>query len=246
MATGERTMRLAVLIDADNASADIAGGLFDEIAGLGDANVRRIYGDFTSPQSRGWREVLQRFAIEARQEFAYTKGKNASDIALVIDAMDLLHSGRFDGFCLISSDSDFTRLAMRIRDQNVTVFGFGAKKTPESFRQACKRFIFTENLVPRPAPATNQTEQAPLEPLQAAADILTKVIGELEGEGGWVNLGPLGSEVRKRMPDFDERTYGFKKLSDLVRKITSLEVKGEVGATLVRVRPKGRGRRPAQ
>ncbi len=240
MANGEgRSLRLAVLIDADNASADIAQGLFDEIAGLGDANVRRIYGDFSSARTGGWTKVLQRFAIEPRQEFAYTKGKNASDIALVIDAMDLLHSGRFDGFCLVSSDSDFTRLAMRIRDENVAVFGFGEKKTPESFRQACKRFIFTENLLPRPAPAAAETERTPLEPLAEAGKILARVLGEIEGEGGWVNLGQLGSEVRKRLPDFDERTYGFKKLSDLMKKIEAFEVDTEGGGR-VRVKPKGR------
>ena len=232
-----RAMRLAVLIDADNASADIAQGLFDEIAGLGEANVRRIYGDFSSPRISGWTKLLQRFAIEARQEFAYTKGKNASDIALVIDAMDLLHSGRFDGFCLVSSDSDFTRLAMRIRDENVAVFGFGEKKTPESFRQACKRFIFTENLLPRPAAAATGTERTPLEPLAEAGKILARVVGEIEGDGGWVNLGQLGTEVRKRLPDFDERTYGFKKLTDLVKKIDAFEVAIDGGGR-VRLKPK--------
>ncbi len=232
-----RSVRLAVLIDADNASAEIAEGLFDEIAKLGDANVRRIYGDVASSHSAGWRKVQQNFAIEWRQEPAYTKGKNASDIALVIDAMDLLHSGRFDGFCLVSSDSDFTRLAMRIRDENVAVFGFGEKKTPDSFRRACRRFIFTENLAPRPAPAAAGTEQAPLEPLTEASSILTRVIDEMEGEGGWVSLGQLGSAVRKRLPDFDERTYGFKKLSDLARNIAGLDVETVNGMLRVRVAP---------
>src|SRR5690606_13901738 len=146
MASESRSPRLAVLIDADNASARIVDGLFDEIAKLGEASVRRIYSDFSSPHSKAWTEVLTRHAIIPQQQFAYTKGKNASDITLVIDAMDLLHTGRFDGFCLVSSDSDFTRLAARIREQGVDVYGFGEQKTPESFRQACRRFVYTENL----------------------------------------------------------------------------------------------------
>jgi hypothetical protein len=148
MAAGEgRDRRLAVLIDADNASPKIADALFDEIAKIGEASLRRIYGDFSKGQQAGWEKVLARHAILAQQQFAYTTGKNSSDIALVIDAMDLLHSGRFDGFCLVSSDSDFTRLAARIREQGVDVYGIGQSKTPESFRQACTRFIYTENFV---------------------------------------------------------------------------------------------------
>ena len=138
MAAEARTPRLAVLIDADNASPRIAGGLFEEIAKIGEASVRRIYGDFSGSQLRPWAKILSTHAIMPQQNFAYTPGKNASDIALVIDAMDLLHSGRFEGFCLVSSDSDFTRLAARIREQGVDVYGFGEQKTPESFRQACR------------------------------------------------------------------------------------------------------------
>ena len=140
--------RFAVLIDADNTSPRIAAGLFEEIAKFGEASVRRIYGDFSSPRMKSWADILQKYAIDPYQQFAYTTGKNASDIALVIDAMDLLHSGRFDGFCLVSSDSDFTRLASRLREEGADVYGFGAQKTPESFRQACRRFIYTENLLP--------------------------------------------------------------------------------------------------
>ena len=232
-----RLDRFAVLIDADNTSPRVADGLFEEIAKLGEASVRWIYGDFSSQRLTKWADILARHAIQPRQQFANTTGKNASDIALVIDAMDLLHSGRFDGFCLVSSDSDFTRLAMRIRDENVAVFGFGEKKTPESFRQACKRFIFTENLLPRPAAAAAGTERTPLEPLAEAGKILARVVGEIEGEGGWVNLGQLGTEVRKRLPDFDERTYGFKKLTDLVKKIDAFEVAIDGGGR-VRLKPK--------
>ena len=132
--------RFAVLIDAENTSPQIASGLFEEVAKFGEASVRRIYGDFSNQRLKSWTEILQKYAIDPYQQFAYTTGKNASDITLVIDAMDLLHSGRFDGFCLVSSDSDFTRLAARIREHGVDVFGFGEQKTPESFRQACRRF----------------------------------------------------------------------------------------------------------
>ena len=139
--------RLAVLIDADNTSPDWTEAIFEEVATLGEASVRRIYGDFSGTQLRGWNKKLENFAVLPHQQFAYTKGKNSSDIALVIDAMDLLHSGRFDGFVLVSSDSDFTRLASRVREQGLDVFGIGREKTPEAFRKACKRFIFVENLL---------------------------------------------------------------------------------------------------
>lgn len=157
-----RSPRLAVLIDADNASAKIADGLFEEIAKIGEASVRRIYGDFSNARSRAWADILSKHAIIPQQQFAYTTGKNASDITLVIDAMDLLHSGRFDGFCLVSSDSDFTRLAARIREQGVDVFGFGEQKTPESFRQACRRFVYTENLLAAPANTQDAATRSPL------------------------------------------------------------------------------------
>nr|WP_221938292.1 NYN domain-containing protein [Mycobacterium sp. KBS0706] len=147
MADENRLPRFAILIDADNTSPRIAAGLFEEVAKFGEASVRRIYGDFSSQRLKSWADILQKYAIDPYQQFAYTTGKNASDITLVIDAMDLLHSGRFDGFCLVSSDSDFTRLASRLREQGADVYGFGEQKTPESFRQACRRFIYTENLL---------------------------------------------------------------------------------------------------
>jgi hypothetical protein len=166
--TPGRPPRLAVLIDADNTSPKVADGLFDEVAKIGEASLRRIYGDFSKGQQAGWEKVLARHAILPQQQFAYTTGKNSTDITLVIDAMDLLHSGRFDGFCLVSSDSDFTRLAARIREQGVDVYGIGRQKTPEAFRQACTRFIFTENFVaedPGAAPAAST-----LRPVSEAAD----------------------------------------------------------------------------
>ncbi len=237
--------RLAVLIDADNASAKIADGLFDEIAKLGEASVRRIYGDFTHPRSKAWTEVLKQHAIIPQQQFPYTSGKNAADIALVIDAMDLLHTGRFEAFCLVSSDSDFTRLAARIREQGIDVYGFGEQKTPESFRQACRRFIYTENLLPEASLGDTVAATNPLQPPKAAIPILRKVIAQMESEDGWVNLGGVGSQLSNIAPDFDSRTYGFRKLSDLVRETDAFEIdhpKG--GAMRVRLRPRARKASP--
>jgi uncharacterized LabA/DUF88 family protein len=238
MALEPRSPRLAVLIDADNTSAKIADRLFEEIAQLGEASVRRIYGDFTRAALRGWTDILAKHAIIAHQQFAYVTGKNASDIALVIDAMDLMHSGRFDGFCLISSDSDFTRLAARIREQGLDVFGFGERKTPESFRQACRRFIYTENLLmsaPTEAIATPQkTGQTPSD----AVPLLKTAIGQMDSEDGWVGLGALGNRLANLAPDFDPRTYGVAKLSDLVRKTGAFEIEQMEGRRLrVRLKP---------
>jgi hypothetical protein len=215
----QRLPRFAVLIDADNTSPQIAGGLFEEVAKFGEASVRRIYGDFSGPQLRSWADILSKHAIDPYQQFAYTKGKNASDIALVIDAMDLLHSGRFEGFCLVSSDSDFTRLASRLREQGADVYGFGKQDTPESFRQACRRFIYTENLVPEVA-ATNSgaaPKSRSLQPPNAAIPILEKAMVQIESEDGWVRLDTIGSVLVNLVSDFDVRTFGFRKLSDLVR-----------------------------
>jgi len=240
--TEPRSPRLAVLIDADNTSAKIVDGLFEEVAKIGEASVRRIYGDFSSPRSKGWTEVLARHAIIPQQQFAYTSGKNASDITLVIDAMDLLHSGRFDGFCLVSSDSDFTRLASRIREQGVDVFGFGEQKTPESFRHACRRFTYTENLLPAPVSNGNSTSDASksLQPPSAAIPILRKVITHMESEDGWVPLGALGTQLANLSSDFDPRTFGFRKLSDLVRKTGAFELDlGDGKALRIRMSPSG-------
>ncbi|MER9144269.1 NYN domain-containing protein [Mesorhizobium sp. M0871] len=236
MSVEPRPCRLAVLIDADNAPAKIAVGLFEEIAKIGEASVRRIYGDFSSPRLKPWTEILSKHAIIPLLQLSNTKGKNASDIALVIDAMDLLHSGRFDGFCLVSSDSDFTRLAARIREEGVDAYGFGEQKTPESFRQACRRFIYTENLLPEEATAGAKAGVTnPLETLAHASRILKRIMSENEGEDGWIALGQLGNLLANLAPDFDPRTYGCKKLSDLVRKIETLDV-GQSGSGHPRVR----------
>jgi uncharacterized LabA/DUF88 family protein len=246
MPAESRSPRLAVLIDADNTSAKIADGLFEEIAKLGEASVRRIYGDFSSTRSKGWTDILAKHAIIPQQQFAYTTGKNASDITLVIDAMDLLHSGRLDGFCLVSSDSDFTRLASRIREQGVDVFGFGEQKTPESFRQACRRFVYTENLV---ASVTNNQDTAaaakPLQPASAATPLIKKAITQLESEDGWVTLGEVGKQLANLASDFDPRTYGFRKLSDLVRKTDAFDIQDQKGGA-VRIRRKNNRKSPAR
>ena len=235
-----RSPRLAVLIDADNASAKIADGLFEEIAKFGEASVRWIYGDFSSARFKAWSETLSRHAIIPKQQFAYTTGKNASDITLVIDAMDLLHSGRFDGFCLVSSDSDFTRLASRIREQGVDVFGFGEQKTPESFRQACNRFVYTENLLP--GASANDQESVPttkaLESQSSATPIIKRAYVQVESEDGWIPLGTVGQQLYKIMPDFDPRTYGFRQLSALVEKTNAFEIDRPKGGTMrIRVKP---------
>jgi uncharacterized LabA/DUF88 family protein len=240
MADENRTRRFAVLIDADNTSPRIVAGLFEEIAKFGEASSRRIYGDFSSPRSKGWADVLQKYAIDPYQQFAYTTGKNASDIALVIDAMDLLHSGRFDGFCLVSSDSDFTRLASRLREEGADVYGFGARKTPESFRQACRRFIYTENLVPEAPVSSASGEPAaprPLQPGSAAVAILNKAIAQMDTEDGWVGLGVVGQRLANIASDFDPRSYGYRKLSDLVRGTGAFEIDQQDGRT-VRIRAK--------
>jgi uncharacterized LabA/DUF88 family protein len=244
MAADTRIPRLAVLIDADNASPRIAPRLFEEIAKIGEASVRRIYGDFSGTRLRSWAEILSRHAIKAHQSFAYTSGKNASDIALVIDAMDLLHTGRFDGFCLVSSDSDFTGLASRIREQGVEVYGFGEQKTPESFRQACHRFIYSENLAPE-APAPDEPERPDTRPANitrppaSASGLIRTAISQLEDEAGWVLLGRVGQRLAALASDFDPRSYGLSKLSDLVEKAGGFETRRtEAGHLQVRAVPK--------
>ena len=240
MAADSRLPRFAVLIDADNTSPRIAAGLFDEVAKFGEASVRRIYGDFSSPRLKSWTEILQKHAIDAYQQFAYTTGKNVSDIALVIDAMDLLHSGRFDGFCLVSSDSDFTRLASRLREQGADVYGFGEQKTPESFRQACRRFIYTENLLPEIQVRVPEDGTA-LKALQSptsAIPMLKNAIVQMETEDGWVHLGAVGQRLANIASDFDPRSYGYRKLSDLVRKTEAFEIDQRQGSGMrIRVKP---------
>ncbi|MGQ3177216.1 MAG: NYN domain-containing protein [Blastomonas fulva] len=244
----DRPQRLAILIDADNASPRAAAAIFEEIATIGEASARRIYGDFSGARLKGWSEVLATYAIIPQQNFANTVGKNASDIALVIDAMDLLHSSRFDGFCLISSDSDFTRLAARIREQGLDVYGFGEQKTPESFRRACKRFIYTENLLPQgDGSALSGTEAEGSAsacglskmPPTAAIPLIRTALSQFDDVDGWQFLGAVGTRIAALMPDFDPRTYGCPKLLTLIERSDAFEVRRD--SLKVYIRPKQTG-----
>lgn len=217
--------KLAVLIDADNARPAIVEGLLAEIAKYGTAHVKRIYGDWTKPDLNGWKEVLLRLSIQPIQQFRYTVGKNATDSAMIIDAMDLLYTERFDGFCIVSSDSDFTRLASRIRESGLTVYGFGERKTPEPFRTACDKFIYTEVLAGASA-STAETEAAPkqrsakeLRGDSHLMNLLRNAIEAASDETGWAGLGAIGSIINKQSPDFDSRNYGYAKLSGLIKGI---------------------------
>jgi uncharacterized LabA/DUF88 family protein len=228
----EPTLRLAVLIDADNAQAAVIEGLLAEIAKFGEATVRRIYGDFTAPTSASWKKVLQQYAIKPVQQFAYTTGKNATDSTMIIDAMDLLYTKKFDGFCLITSDSDFTGLAMRLREAGLTVLGFGEEKTPAAFRNACHKFILTEFF----RPAAKQVVVPKVEDKQKAVpnqvpdegaekipiEFILTALEQSSDDAGWAHLGTFGGYLNKLQPDFDSRRYGHKKLSDLVKANTEL------------------------
>ena len=231
--------RLAVLVDADNIPAGWAPAIFKEIATFGDATVRRIYGDFASGNLGAWRKVLQEHALIPHHQPAYTKGKNSSDIALVIDAMDLLHSDRVDGFALVSSDSDFTRLASRIREEGLDVIGIGQERTPESLRKACKRFVYLENLAveetpsvaptgakKKPAASAGPGKDAPgaraTQPPSKAVPLILDAMRKEEEE--WISLSVIGNHVHAANPDFDPRTYGHTKLADLLEKAGAFEV----------------------
>jgi uncharacterized LabA/DUF88 family protein len=218
--------KLAVLIDADNAQPGIIGGLLDEIATYGIASVKRAYGNWTSSTLQPWKEILLSYSIQPMQQFTYTAGKNATDSALIIDAMDLLYTRRFDGFCIVSSDSDFTRLASRIRESGLTVYGFGERKTPKPFVQACDRFIYTDilrkpeaNAEPKAGapPAAKPTQ--PSGKIRQDTGLVTLLRSAVDGssdEDGWAYLADVGNNILNKKPDFDPRNYGFRKLKDLV------------------------------
>lgn len=218
MATPE-TRNLAVLVDADNAQASVIVEILGEVARYGTATVKRAYGDWTTHNLANWKNVLHVHAIQPIQQFSYTKGKNATDSALIIDAMDLLHGGKVDGFCLVSSDSDFTRLATRIREAGLAVYGFGEKKTPKPFVAACDKFVFTEILgEPTEKSKPKKTTNSQLRELFLSA------ISSAAQEDGWASLGAVGSLVNKNDPSFDSRNFGYRKLGDLVRDQAYLEV----------------------
>lgn len=215
----------AVLIDADNVPAKYAGAILKEITNFGEPALRRVYGDWSAPRLAPWKGVAQEQGLVQHQDTSNTKGKNASDIGLVIDAMDILHSGRFDGFVLVSSDSDFTALANRIREQGLTVIGVGEAKTPPSLRQVCNRFVLIENLLEdESAPDTN-TKRASGKRPEDAIQLITRAMDKIDPDGEWYALGQLGQYLTRDNPDFDARSYGEKKLSDLVSKLKRLETR---------------------
>ena len=223
---------LAVLIDADNIPAKHAEAILKEITGLGEPALRRVYGDWSSDRLKGWSGKVTELGLVAHQETANTKGKNASDIGLVIDAMDILHQGRFDGFVLVSSDSDFTRLASRIREDGLDVIGIGEGKAPESLRNVCNRFILIENLVDEPS----DVGMAPKRKPQDALPLILRAMERMDLDDDWHALGALGSQIVAEVPDFDTRTYGKRKLGDLVSDIKRLETRMEGTQMMVRRR----------
>ncbi len=230
----ENTDKLAVLIDADNAQPMIVDGLLSEIANYGTASVKRIYGDWTEPNLKGWKDALLEHSIQPIQQFAYTKGKNATDSAMIIDAMDLLYTENFNGFCIVSSDSDFTKLASRIRESGLFVFGFGEKKTPSSFVQACDKFIYTEVLRAKIDESEAITKKSSNE-LKRDTKLVTLLRNAVEAssdDSGWANLAPVGSNIVKQASEFDPRNYGYEKLGALVTATKLFEIdERQVGST---------------
>jgi hypothetical protein len=228
MPTRDRPL-YAVLIDADNIPAKFGSAILKEIASLGEPALRRVYGDWSSGRLDRWSKEVRGLGLVAHQETANTVGKNASDIGLVIDAMDILHTGRFDGFVLVSSDSDFTALANRIREQGLDVIGIGEAKAPESLRNVCNRFILIENIVDEPVAAGKGATAAPAAkpaPTEAVPLIL-KAMDKIAEDDEWYELGQLGQTITAANPDFDTRTYGKRKLSDLLADLKRFETKRE-------------------
>jgi NYN domain/OST-HTH/LOTUS domain len=239
--------RLAVLIDADNSTATVTTELLEEIAKYGTPTVKRAYGDWTTPNLGGWKDELLRHAIQPIQQFAYTRGKNATDSALIIDAMDLLFAGNLEGFVIVSSDSDFTRLATRLRESGMTVYGIGRRTTPTAFVTACDRFIYLDLL--RPEPRSAADDQEPTAPPPKLKPILSTAIGSTSKDDGWSNLGEVGSYLGKSHAAFDPRDYGHSKLGELVRAQAYVDVKdvpGPTGLNQVWVRLKPTRAKPAR
>ena len=249
----QKDIRLAVLIDADNVPYSNVKGVMEEIAKYGTPTFKRIYGDWTRPIISGWKNVLLENAITPIQQYSYTSGKNSSDSALIIDAMDILYSGKVDGFCIVSSDSDFTRLALRLREAGMKVYGIGQKKTPNPFIVACDKFIYMEII-----PAFEEEEKTAVKtkaskPIRKASvdklsketiKLITSSIDDLADENGWAFLGDVGNLLLKKQPNFDPRNYGFQKLTALIRSIPTIEIDRKetdrAGIKLVYIRNKGK------
>ncbi len=228
---------LAVLIDADNARPAIVDGLLGEVAKYGIASVKRIYGDWTTPQLGSWKAVLLEHSIHPIQQFRYTTGKNATDSSMIIDAMDLLYTGRFNGFCLVSSDSDFTRLASRIREEGLRVYGFGERKTPRAFVSACDKFIYTEVLSSAgKAASVDKKTSTDLRSDPNLVRLFRSAIDAASDDDGWAPLGSVGTYISNQEPDFDPRNYGFKKLNELAGSIDLFEVQRKGSNIVIRDR----------
>jgi hypothetical protein len=229
------TKLLAVLIDADNVPAKYADAILREVTSYGEPGLRRVYGDWSSQQLAGWTKTAQKLGLVQHQQTANTKGKNASDIGLVIDAMDILHAGHFDGFVLVSSDSDFTRLASRIREQGLTVIGIGEAKAPDALKNACNRFVAIENIyedvddTPRSAP----TPKLDTQHIADARRLIFDAMEKIDSEDEWYPLGRIGQQIQADKPDFDTRSYGKKKLSDLIKELKVFETKPGSGNQLL-------------
>jgi uncharacterized LabA/DUF88 family protein len=257
-----QTKKFAVLIDADNSSINAISSVLEEVAKYGIASVKRVYGDWSSEALKKWRDVLLPHAITPVQQFAYTKGKDATDMILIIDAMDLLYAGALDGFCIVSSDSDFTPLASRIRENGLSVYGFGKKSTPEAFKKACDKFIYVENLLTdvdvkngedeelalvqdkkiaetvktTESKAIQQTKESTLPEAmdRATLNLIYKAVKDNADENGWANLGMVGQYISAVKPDFDSRNYGRAKLSGLIKTLNLFETKIEMSQMYLR------------
>ena len=244
MSQNTRELKLAVLIDADNVPYSNVKGMMEEITKYGTPTTKRIYADWTRPNANGWKGVLLEHAITPIQQYSYTTGKNSSDSALIIDAMDLLYSGKLDGFCIVSSDSDFTRLAIRLRESGMKVIGIGEQKTPKPFISACDRFVFIEVLdgaIKKNAPKRNNTTEAkkvvekntektpeknvrkPLNKIdEPTIDLIEDSIDDIADDSGWAFLGDVGNLIVKKKPEFDPRNYGFAKLTPMLKSLTDI------------------------
>lgn len=250
----DTTRRLALLIDGDNAQAALLPQMLTEVNKYGTATIRRVYGDWTEPQMKGWKEALNVYALQLVQQFRYTKGKNATDSALIIDAMDILYTAGIDGFCLVSSDSDYTRLATRIREKNLFVMGIGKESTPRPFVDACNVFVYTENLVnsveapdePSASPAADQAHSKipSSKEMRTLKKLLNAAFELAVQDDGWAALAAVGNSLRQLDPAFDPRTYGHKQLSQLVEahpKIIEVKkVQSSGGTTIYYMRLKGK------
>lgn len=240
--------KVAVLIDADNAQYSKVKLILDEISAHGHIVIKRAYGDWSSEYLKNWKQSLNELAIQPIQQFAYTTGKNSTDASMIIDAMDLLYSGKFDAFALVSSDSDFTKLASRLRESEIFVFGVGEKKTPISFRNACDDFIFTENLgaeslsSPEPEPVVNEVTTSEKSSASELVPLLKKAWEQYQDDEGWANVASTGSFVKRSTPDFDPRTYGATKLPEIIQSLSSdfemKKYKGKGTVNIVAYKPK--------